>query len=409
MSADIESDGMQPPQRSNNNLESRKMNMKIKTCVKAIYIPGNHNRTFASMIVLIMMFALVGAAAGSAKAAEAAPADRIAERCTAENGQLFINDGRYEHAIREFTCVIKAEPTDVEGYRGRIEAELLIGRYSDAVLDYARVAALAATVRPEAEDTILAGYAARLAITPKDIPTLTGASFARWWFFDYASAIHLLNRLLDVRPDDVYGNLFRGSSRLLRGVTRAGGMADLERAIAIAPQSADVRYIVADAYTYGLPDPERAFAEATLALAWGLDTPRVHAILASAYLAFGDALAAATEIQRHIELVTTELLTTSPIAAGASLDLDLAPGRTYEIPVAAIAGETISIVTSSPDFSDSILVLLEPDGSPVVGSDDFIQYFAGFKWVAGETGTYRLRVTSFESVSAGLLAVTRDR
>jgi len=409
MSADIESDGMQPPQRSNNNLESRKMDMKIKTCVKAIYIPGNHNRTFASMIVLIMIFALVGAAAGSAKAAEAAPADRIAERCTAENGQIFINDGRYEHAIREFTCVIKAEPTDVEGYRGRIEAELLIGRYSDAVLDYARVAALAATVRPDAEDTILAGYAARLAITPKDIPTLTGASFARWWFFDYASAIHLLNRLLDVRPDDVYGNLFRGSSRLLRGVTRAGGMADLERAIALAPQSADVRYIVADAYTYGQPDPERAFAEATLALAWGLDTPRVHAILASAYLAFGDALAAATEIQRHIELVTTELLKTAPIAAGASLDLDLAPGWTYEIPVAAIAGETISIVTSSPDFSDSILVLLAPDGSPVVGSDDFIQYFAGFKWVAGETGTYRLRVTSFESVSAGLLVVTRDR
>jgi hypothetical protein len=185
-------------------------------------------------------------------------------------------------------------------------------------------------------------------------------------------------------------------------------VADLERALALAPQSADVRFIVADAYTYGQPDPARAFAEATLALAWGIDTPRVHAILASAHLAFGDELAAAAHIQRHIELVTTELLTTSPIAAGASLALDLAPGRTYEIPVAAIAGEAISIVTSSSDFYDSILVLLAPDGSPVVGSDDYKKYFAGFEWVAGVTGTYRLRVTSFESVNTGEMVVTRD-
>jgi hypothetical protein len=370
--------------------------MKIKTSI------------FAAMAVLTIMFALGGGPAGYAKAAEAEPGGLKSEQCAAETGQLFINEGRYEHAIREFTCVIKSRPTGVEGYRGRIEAELRLGRYSDAYRDYARVTALVLPAHPDAEETILAGYAARLAVSPEDIPALTGASFARWVFFDYAQAIHLLNRLLDVRPNDVYGALFRGSSRLLRGATRAEGMADLERAIALAPQSADVRFIVADAYTYGQPDPERAFAEASLALAWGLDTPRVHAILASAYLAFGDDLAAAVHIQRHIELVTTELLTTSPLAAGASLSLDLAPGRIYEIPVAAIAGETISIVTSSRDFYDSILVLLAPDGTPVLSSDDYKQYFAGFEWIAGETGTYRLRVTSFESVNTGTLVVTRD-
>src|SRR5215813_3360678 len=353
MSAHIEADCMPPPRRSNDNLELEKLDMKIKTSVKDIDMAGKHDRTITYMIILTLLVALGFAAAVPAKAAEAAKGDRVAGRCTAENGQLFINEGSYERAIREFTCVIKAEPTDVDGYRGRIEAELLLGKYSDAVLDYARVNALAATVRPDAEDTILAGYAARLAVTPKDIPALTGASFARWWFFDYASAIHLLNQLLGVRPDDVYGNLFRGSRRLLRCVTRAGGISDLERAIALAPQSADVRYIVADAYTYGQSDPNRAFAEATLALEWGLDTPRVHAILASAELAFGDAIAAASHIQRHIELVTTEFLKTAPIAAGASLDLDLTPGRTFEIPVAATAGETISIVTSSPDYNDT--------------------------------------------------------
>jgi len=331
-----------------------------------------------------------------------------APRCSVVSGQLLIDQGRYEQAIREFTCLIEGDPTDVEGYRGRSEALLLLGRYSDALGDYACITAFVLPVYPDAMGSILADYAARLAIAPNDLPALTGLSFARWVSFDYAQSIHALNHLLEVQPNSVYGNLFRGSSRLLRGATRVQGKADLEHALALAPHSADVRFIVSDAYTYGEPDPERAFAEATLALAWGLDTPRIHAILASAYHAFGDEQAAAIELQRHFELVTTETLTTAPIAIDASLSLDLVPGRTYEIPVAVNAGETISIATSSRDFYDSILVLLSPDGTPAVGSDDENGYFAAIDWVAEQTGTYRLLVTSFESINTGELIVTRD-
>jgi hypothetical protein len=305
--------------------------------------------------------------------------------------------------------VIGAQPTAVEGYRGRIEAELLLGRYSDALGDYARVTAVVEPVHPDAHQIIRAGYADRLAVAPNDIRALAGASFERWADFDYAQAIHLLGRLLDVRPDDPYGTLFAGSSRLLQGGPgpKQRGEAYLAHAIELAPASPDVRFIVADAYTYGLPDLERAFAEATLALNWGLDTPRVHAILATVYNTFGDLVAGATEIKTHIDLVTTELLTAPPLAPGDSLALDLVPGRTYAIPVSASAGETISISTSSRDFWDSIAVLLAPDGSPAVGSDDENAYFAAFDWVAAKTGTYLLQVTSFESINTGELVVTR--
>jgi len=356
-------------------------------------------QAFATPVVLTLLVALGGWAAGPAKAQDPG---------TVEQGQLLIDRGLYERAIRVFTRVIAAHPTDVEGYRGRIEAELLLGRYSDAVRDYQRVMALVLPVHPDAKDTILAGYAARLAVAPENIPALTGASAALWWFFDYAQAIHVLDQLLDVRPNDPYGNLFRGSSRLLSGATKAKGIADLERAIALDPQNPHVRFIVADAYTYGLPDPERAFDEATLALDWGLDTPRIHAILAVAYMAFGDPMAAAAEIAEHIDLVTTELLPAPPLGAGASLSLDLVPGRTYEVPVPATAGEAISITTSSRDFYDTIMVLLAPDGMPVVGSDDADRYFAAFDYVAPVAGTYRLQVTSFESVNTGKLVVSRD-
>jgi tetratricopeptide (TPR) repeat protein len=329
------------------------------------------------------------------------------EKCTAEQGQQYIDDGRYTLAIREFTCVIGNQPNEVEGYRGRIEAELLLGEFSNAVRDYARLTAFVLPVHPDAQNTILAGYSARLAIAPDNIQALTGASFALWWFFDYAQAIHLLNRLLGVAPDNLYGNLFRGSSRSLKGGTPSQAIADLERAIALAPASPDVRFIVADAYTYGQPDPYRAAAEAGMALSWGLDTPRIHAILASAYLSFGNLPAAAAHIRIHIDQVTTQLIKTPPLPSGASLSLALVPGRTYEIPLAVTAGQTLSLTTGSPDFYDTILVLLSPDGSPVAASDDYVKYFAGLDWVAGAAGTYRMRVTSFESVNTGQLVVTR--
>ena len=337
---------------------------------------------------------------GSASAARAQSA------CSVEQGQVLIDQGRYKQAVNEFTCVIDAQPAAVQGYRGRIEAQLLLGFYSDALRDYARVTARVLPVDPGAAATILAGYDARLATDPHSVSALTGASFARWWLFDYAQATQLLSQLLTVRPNDVYGNLFRGSSRLLRGATNAG-LSDLENALALAPQSPDVHFIAADAYTYGLADPQQAFIHATLALNGKLDTPRVHAILASSYLAFGDLAAAANHLKRHFDLVTTELVPAPSLAAGDSLEVTLAPGRAFEIPLPVIAGDTIAIDTRSNNYWDSIAVLLAPDGTPVSGSDDGDSYFAAFEWPAAQTATYRLRVTFFESVNSGVLRVTR--
>ena len=195
---------------------------------------------------------------------------------------------------------------------------------------------------------------------------------------------------------------------MLHGAQKAAGLADLERAIALAPTSPDVRYIVADAYTYGAPDPQRAFEEATRALNGGLNTPRVRAILGASYNAFGQLAAAAEQIDIHLDLVTTNLVATSALGAGSSKTLGLVPGRTYEIPVSLAVGERLVLTTSSKDFWDTILVLLAPNGTPVVGADDTKAYFAGLDWVAPVAGTYRVRVSSFEAVNTGTLVVARN-
>ena len=289
--------------------------------------------------------------------------------CSAAQGQIFIDQGRYGQAIQEFTCVIAAQPTEVDGYRGRAEAALLLGRYSDALRDLASVTAYVVPVHPDAAALIHANYTARLAADPQNVPALTGATFARWWSYQYPATMHLADQLLDVRPNDLFGHLFRGSSRLLHGSQVPAGVADIEFAIALAPESADVRFVVADAYTYGLFDPDRAFAEASAALDLGLDTPRVHAILATVHLAFDNQHSAAWHFQRHLELVTTELVAGASLDAGGSLTVDLVPGRTQEFAVAAVAGETVAIRTTSFDMWDTIAVMLAPDGKPVVGGD----------------------------------------
>jgi hypothetical protein len=195
----------------------------------------------------------------------------------------------------------------------------------------------------------------------------------------------------------------------LKGASRAAGAADLEYAIALAPDSPDVHFLVADAYTYGaLADPTRAFEEASIALAGGLDTPRVHAMLAAAYNAFGNTQQAAIEIKRHLDLVTTELVVTAPLATGSSMTLDLVGRRTFEIPVAVIAGQPLPIATKMHDYWDTILVVLAPNGTPVIGADDTFKYFAALDWVPAVSGTYRIWVTSFESVSTGELVASRD-
>ena len=342
----------------------------------------------------------------------AAPVTHAASKpaCTPAAGQAFIEQGRYDRAISEFTCLIDADPTGVEGYRGRIEAQVLLGRYANAIRDYTRVTAFVKPAHPDAWQTILDGYAARLAVNPDDLKALTGASFGRWWFFEYPPALQLLNEILKLQPDNAYATLFRGSSRQLHHSNVTNGIADLDRAIELAPTSADVRQIVADAFTYGgAKDFDRAYAEASLALAWGLDNPRVHAILAQTLNAFGDVQGAADHIDRHLDLVTTELVSTAPIVPGDTFTLPLVPGRTFAIPVAATAGQTISIATSSPDpdLWDTIMALYGPNGSPLVGADDTNGYYAALDWVAPATGTYVLRVTSFEAVTTGQLVVTR--
>src|SRR5262245_55492209 len=102
----------------------------VKVCCRARQVADIWQKAVAAIVLTAILFAIEVGTADIVKAAELLRVVSKVKQCTAEQGQLFIDTERYDRAIREFTCLINAQPTEVEGYRGRIEAELLLGRYS---------------------------------------------------------------------------------------------------------------------------------------------------------------------------------------------------------------------------------------------------------------------------------------
>ena len=86
-------------------------------------------------------------------------------------------------------------------------------------------------------DTVLDGYAARLAIAPDRRSRAHRRKLRPLVALRLQVGDPAARQLLEVQPDDLYGTLFRGSNRLFLGKDVDEGAADLEQAIALAPST----------------------------------------------------------------------------------------------------------------------------------------------------------------------------
>ena len=316
--------------------------------------------------------------------------------------------GQLEVTPEATPCLDETGALDVNAYRGQIEAALMAGSYSNALGHFTQMQKVVIPVIPDAFDQMLAAYETQVSASPDDLIALIGQSFAQWWVSDYEAAIATTSHLLELMPDNVYATLFRGSSRLFAGDLE-GGEADIARALELAPNSPDVHFIAADAYTYALWDLPRALEQATLARDLGLNTPRVNAILATAYMDQGDETRATQFFADHIAGATSEYVDTEPLAARSSITLAFVPGRTYRIPVEAAAGETLTLLASSEvDGVDTLAVLLDPDGTQVTSNDDYTDLNAGIVRQVEAAGTYTLVIGTFEGAGTGEVVLSRE-
>jgi hypothetical protein len=127
-------------------------------------------RRTQAMFVVVAIVVVGGAQRGYRTSASPA--------CTVEAGQLLIDQGDYLGAIDEFSCVIAAQPTEVEGYQGRIERGGGAATDLLALNDYRMARAICASPVPvftalghESDATLLDTVANRAFGTPSVNPT----------------------------------------------------------------------------------------------------------------------------------------------------------------------------------------------------------------------------------------------
>ena len=199
-----------------------------------------------------------------------------------EQGQAFIDEGRYEKAVQEFTCVIAAAADRGRGLprprRGGAPPRPLLGRHGRLRPGHGPRPARAPGRRCHDPRRLRGPARGR----PERDPGADGRELRPLVDFDYAQAIQRAqpsSRRPPGRPVRQPLPRLEPPAEGRDEGARRGRPRPRDRARPHEPRcplGRRRRLRVRPA------DPERAFAEASLALDGGLDTPRVHAILGAA-------------------------------------------------------------------------------------------------------------------------------
>jgi hypothetical protein len=110
-------------------------------------------------------------------------------------------------------------------------------------------------------------------------------------------------------------------------------------------------------------------------------------------------LLGAADALKYIELHHQDNIDHDPLLPDTPVTLSIEPDMVYRLPVTLTAGQKISLsATASSDSLDPILVLLSPDGTPVIHNDDVSlaqsNFNAGIRnFEVPASGTYTLLVT----------------
>jgi tetratricopeptide (TPR) repeat protein len=124
-----------------------------------------------------------------------------------------------------------------------------------------------------------------------------------------------------------------------------------------------------------------------------------------------DTVAAGGDYLSYIQLIATDVVEADAIASGDVVPLEMVAGRVYIIPLQLAAGDVFSAIAIADEGSavDPLLVVLDPEGEPIVGNDDVQQgdLTAYVENISVPTaGVYALVVTHAGGGSDGAMVVS---
>lgn len=305
----------------------------------------------AILIVLLLITVAAPAAAQTAPPAPPAPGAELLQR-----GIEAANDGDVERAILDFSLYILLNPTDASGHYLRGIAYFSI----------------------EQDDEALASYNQALRFS-EDLPQLranilTDRSQLYQAQNDLEAALDDLSAVVELQPStETY--LQRALFQLSASAFEES-VADLDSAIELTTSAQPVLYLYRALAQDGLQNTSAA---------------------ASDYLEWVNGISQQTTDEDQLE-------------SGAAVTLQMAQSVVYRIPFQAKRGEEINLMARNVSGDiDPLIVLIAPDGTPLVGNDDVLlgrnptAVVTGF--TAPQSGSYEVLVTHSVSGYSGNVEV----
>jgi serine/threonine protein kinase len=150
-----------------------------------------------------------------------------------------------------------------------------------------------------------------------------------------AATVEALSSIIDANPDQSRAYFNRGSAFIMFGDC-VDAIPDFTRAVELDPNY-DLAYI------------SRAYC----------------------YSQTGEARKGAQDALKYIQLHELQTIEGEPLLSGQPVTLTITPGVVYRLPIMLEAGQKFNLSVVSPDKAvDPIMVLLAPDGTPLVHNDD---------------------------------------
>ncbi len=214
---------------------------------------------------------------------------------------------------------------------------------------------------------------------------------------------------IDALPPDLEADIYR---------VRAGIYGQSERLDdAISDYSAALE-IVPDAQTYfrramvyaALNQVDAALTDFDSALELDGQNPVLYVYRGYVYSTNGDTQLAAEDYLTYINLIQTQRNEAEALESGASVTAPLEPGLVYAFPISVKVGTYFSSIALSTDDAvtiDTLLVLVDEAGKPIVGDDDSGSNGAALvlNFEIPSDGDYTLLVANSTGGGSGQIAV----
>ncbi|MDX1994655.1 MAG: tetratricopeptide repeat protein [bacterium] len=305
-------------------------------------------------------------------------------------GLAYLSLGDYADAVNDFDQAIALLPEYGDAYAARGDAHHALGNFEDALDDYGEFVRLGGELDPVQQERI---EVMEMALTATAQPAPTGTR--RPSSTPRATATHVATATRAATATQVAAS----SARITPTADSEAAQTALDRGSAL------------------LADGDCAAAMEEFTEAVRLDPNQLYAWISRAYCRsiLGEDQPAAEDALRFVELQEQEVIEGDALETDEIVTLEMVYGRVYRLPLELREGETITLsAVPEPDGVDTLIVLLAPDGTPLIHNDDYdlsntVLESRIVNFPVPESGTYTLIVTHAGGNNTGAVGVVLER